>query len=221
MVHVEYDQETPLVHMRPWLHVHTFSMCFFPECVARVPVSLWGSGSWGCVLSTLRLRSQPFAKQPATVRNRPRDCYMAVPVPMVSSAEGVLFVGFKRLVASFRVAGVALRDIQMCYVTCRKWFCVASVLLLRRFPKMRCICRGRRRTFDVSIVILRGRRSTLDVSCCVFFANCIGRAASSGDKVQIPWQAWHFLRCAEINWRTPRTTHRFWYSKISGSWENS
>jgi len=32
-----------------------------------------------------------------------------------------------------------------------------------------------------------------DVSCCVFFVNRIGRAASSGDKVQIPWQAWHFV----------------------------
>ena len=42
-----------------------------------------------------------------------------------------------------------------------------------------------------------GRRSTLDVSCCVFLVNRIGRAASSGDKVQIPWQAWHFVRCAE------------------------
>ena len=39
----------------------------------------------------------------------------------------------------------------------------------------------------------RGRRSTLDVSRCVFFANRIGRAASSGDKVQIPWRAWHFV----------------------------
>ena len=36
----------------------------FPECVARVPVSLWGSGGWGCVRSTLRSRAQP----PATVR---------------------------------------------------------------------------------------------------------------------------------------------------------
>ena len=32
-----------------------------PECVARVPVSLWGSGGWGCVRSTLRSRAQPFA----------------------------------------------------------------------------------------------------------------------------------------------------------------
>ena len=48
---------------------------FFPECVARVPV----------------------AQPSATTRNRPRDCYMAV--PLVSSLEGVIF--------AFRVAGVA------------------------------------------------------------------------------------------------------------------
>ena len=87
------------------------TLCF-PECVARVPVSLWWSGGSGCVRSTLRLRSQ----LPATVRNRSREGRMAV--PMVSSAEGVLFIGFKLLVASFRVAGVALRDIQTCFVTC-------------------------------------------------------------------------------------------------------
>ena len=92
---------------------------------------------------------------------------------------------------------VALRDIQMCFVTCRKLFCVARAILLQHFQKMRCSFRGRRSTFDVSIVILRGRRSTLDVSCCVFFANHIGRAASSCDRVQIPWQAWHFVRCDE------------------------
>ena len=107
-------------------------------------------------------------------------------VPMVSSAGGVIFGGFQRFVASFRVAGVALCDIQTCFVTCRKSFCVAGAILLRRFQKMRCTFRGRRSTLEVSIVILRGRRSTLDVSCCVFIANRIGRAASSGDKVQIP-----------------------------------
>ena len=41
----------------------------------------------------------------------------------------------------------------------------------------------------MSIVIFRGRCSILEMSCCVFFVNRIGRAASSGDKVQIPWQA--------------------------------
>ena len=68
-------------------------------------------------------------------------------VPMVTSAEGVTFGGFKRLVASFRVAGVALRDIQTCFVTCRKSFRVAGAILLRRFQEMRCSFRGRRSTF--------------------------------------------------------------------------
>jgi len=80
---------------------------------------------------------------------------------------------------------------------------------------------------NVSQVILRGRRNTFatfseDVQFswqaqhfgCVqrhyawqaqylrrvvlrVFANRIVRAAPSGDKVQIPWQAWHFVRCDE------------------------
>ena len=140
-------------------------------------------GVWG-----LRVCSLDVVFVVATVRNRPREDHMAV--PMVSSAEVVIFGGFRRLVASFCVAGVALRDIQTCFVTCRKSFCVAGAILLRRFQKMCCIFRGRRSTLDVSIVIFRGKRST-------FIANRIGRAASSGDKVQIPWQAWHLVRCAE------------------------
>ena len=99
----------------------------------------------------------------ATVRNRPREDHMAV--PMVSSAEVVIFGGFQRFVASFRVAGVALCDNQTCSATCRKSFCVAGAILLRRFQKMRGSFRGRRSTLDGSIVILRGRRSTVDVSC--------------------------------------------------------
>ena len=37
-------------------------------------------------------------------------------------------------------------------------------------------------TLDVTVFILRRRRSTLEESCCLFFANRIVRAASSGDK---------------------------------------
>ena len=62
--------------------------------------------------ATVRNRPQPSA----TVRNRPYEVRMAV--PMGSSAGGVLFGGFRRVVASFRVAGVALRDIQTCFATC-------------------------------------------------------------------------------------------------------
>ena len=113
---------------------------FFPECVARVR-------------STLRLRPQPSA----TVRNCSREVAMAV--PMASSAR-VTLGGFTCPVASFRVAAVALRDIQTCFVTCRKWFCVAGAILLQRFQKMSGRLRGRRSTLDVSVFILRGRRST-------------------------------------------------------------
>ena len=67
----------------------------------------------GCVRSTLRLRPQPFA----TVRNRSREGRMAV--PMVSSAKGVTFGCFQRCIATFRVAGVALRDVQTC-CRCRR-----------------------------------------------------------------------------------------------------
>ena len=109
--------------------------------------------------ATVRNRPQPSA----TVRNRSYDPRMAV--PMGSSAEVVSFGSFQRFVASFRVAGVALRDIQTCFVTCRKSFCVAGAILLRRFQKMCGSFRGRRSTLDVSIVIFHGRRKTLDVSC--------------------------------------------------------
>ena len=111
-------------------------------------------GVWG-----LRVCSLDVAEPFATVRNRPqpsatvrnRSCEDRMAVPMVSSAEGVLFGGFKRLVALFRVAGMALRDIQTCFVTCRKSFCVAGAILLRRFQKMRCSFRGRRSTLEVSV----------------------------------------------------------------------
>ena len=48
----------------------------------------------------------------ATVRNRSREGPMAV--PMASFATVVTFGGFKRRVASFRVAGEALCDIPAC-----------------------------------------------------------------------------------------------------------
>ena len=121
-------------------------------------------------------------------------------VPIGSFPGRVMFGGFRCEVASFRVAGVALRDMWTCLVTCHKSFCVAGAILLLRFQDMRCIFRGRRSTLDVSSSIFRGRRSTSDVSCIVFVGNLIGTAVRSGDRVQIAWQAWHFATCAEI-WR--------------------
>ena len=44
-----------------------------------------------------------------------------------------LFGGFKHRIASFRVAGMALCDMQTCFITCRKSFFVTCTILLRRF----------------------------------------------------------------------------------------
>ena len=71
-----------------------------------------------------RNRSRPFT----TVRNRLRRSRMAV--PMASSRKAVTFGGFQCRVASFRVAGVALRDSPTRFITCWQSFCVAGAILL-------------------------------------------------------------------------------------------
>ena len=115
----------------------------FPECVARVPVSLWGSGVEGVFARrcpTIRTPPQPFAtvrnrSQPsATVRNRSHEGRLAV--PMESSTKGVTFGCFQRHVAAFRVAGVALCDIPTCLIACRKSFCVAGAILMCSLHKI-------------------------------------------------------------------------------------
>ena len=55
-----------------------------------------------------------FARRAATVHNRPREVAMAV--PLASFAKVVTFGGFKRRIASFHVAGVALCDIPTCFI---------------------------------------------------------------------------------------------------------
>ena len=94
---------------------------------------------------------------------------MGAPSCMASSAKVLTFGGFKPCIASFRVPGVALRDIPTCFITCRKSFCVACVagaVFLRQFQRMIFIFRCS--TLDVSMFMLRGTRRTLGVSCCVF-----------------------------------------------------
>ena len=67
----------------------------------------------------------------------------------------------------FCVAGAALCDIPTCLITCRKSFFVAGAILLRRFHKMSCSCRGRCSMLKISVVIfvagaaLHTPRSTL------------------------------------------------------------
>ena len=125
-----------------------------------------------------RNRPQPLA----TVRNRPQPfvCMRTVWPCLweVLQDRGIIFGGFRRLVASFRVAGVALRDIQQRSVTRRKSFCVAGTILLRRFAKTRGRFRGRHSTFDVSIVIFSWqaqhfRRVVLRDFCKSHWQGCV------------------------------------------------
>ena len=120
----------------PTIKMVSWAMVYFSRMRSkgsRFTLGVWGlrvcSLDVAFTVATVRNRPRPFA----TVRNRSHDCFMAV--PMVSSAAVVIFGGFRRLVASFRVAGVALRDIQRCFVMCRKSFCVAGAILWRRFRK--------------------------------------------------------------------------------------
>ena len=167
----------------PWVDV-IIVFCFiskvillFLGCVARVPVSLWGSGGWGCVRSTLRLRSQPSA----TVRNRlqPFATVRSRPQPFARGRYG-------RAYGEFCERGHFWR-----FQTSRGF-----------------VSRGRWQAQHFRRVVLH------------VFASRVVKAVPCGDSVQIPWQAWHFVRCNE-KWRKPRTKHRFWGSKFWGSWENS
>ena len=104
-----------------YIYMDNYIYIYFFFSRMRSKGSRFTLGVWGlrvCSLdvasasATVRNRPQPSA----TVRNRPR--YPRMAVPMGSSAEVVIFGVFRRVVASFRVAGVALRDIQTCFATC-------------------------------------------------------------------------------------------------------
>ena len=210
----------------PYLYITKMARSWFVSRMrskgSRFTLGVWGLGVEGvfarpCVCG--RNRSQPFA----TIRNhsQPFATVRAIPVwPCLWACRGCPFWRFQ---------------------TCR-----CFVLRGRRgtswhsdvfWNVSKVVLRGRRNTFatfseDVLQFSWQAqhfgrvhrhfawqaqhfRRVALRA-----FANRIGRAASSGDKVQIPWQSWHFVRCAE-NWRKPCTKHRFWGCKLSGSKENS
>ena len=186
-------------------------------------------GVWG-----LRMCSLDVAFTSATVRNRSREGRMAVPI--VSSATGVTFGGFQasRWFVSRGRRGTSwhsdvFRSVSKA-VLCgmRNTFAI----LLRHFLKMRCMFSWQAQHFgrvmtSASSFCMAGAASLEDVVlrrllriALSGLRPAVTRAASSGDNVQIPWQAWHFVRCDE-NWRKPRTKHWFWGSNFWGSSENS
>ena len=97
---------------------------FFPNALQGFLFHSGGLGLRVCSLdvsqpsATVRNRPQPSATvrnrpQPsASIRKYPREGRMAV--PMGSATKLVTFGGFRRRVASFPVAGVALCDISTC-----------------------------------------------------------------------------------------------------------
>ena len=87
-------------------------------------------------------------------------------MPVGTAAKVATFGSFKRRVAEFRVASVALCDLRV-----KSCFCVTDAIVCRRCQKITFIFHGGRSTLDVSIFMLHGRRSTLDASCWVCFAN--------------------------------------------------
>jgi hypothetical protein len=127
------------------------------------------------------------------VQSRLSGFLVASPCFTGGSCKTVPFRRFpSRLPCRFSVAGKALGDILTC-LQVSKVVCVAGAILLCRFWKISCVFRGSRSTMVTSMVILRGR-CTSDVSCCEFFTHRIDRDAANGDNVQIPWQAWRFVR---------------------------
>ena len=78
------------------------------------------------------------------------------------------------------MTGVALHDISTCLVTCQKSFCVTGAVILHRLKHVG----------GVHVHFAWQGRVVLRV-----FAGGSVRAASSGDNVQILWQAWGFVTC--------------------------
>ena len=129
-----------------------------------------GSGGWGCVRSTLRLRPQRNRSQPsATVRNRPQ--------PSARLLYGRAYGKFCRRGPFWRF------QTSRCFVSRGRrgtsWhsdvFCnVSKVVLCGRHNTLATFSEDalqfswQAQHFG-RVVIFRGRRSTLDVSCCVFF----------------------------------------------------
>ena len=156
---------------------------------------IWGSGGWPVFAWPCFWRPQPSATVFCDRHGR------KVAVPMGKVARTWLFWRV-RSCGHGVLRGRRGTSWQHVSRRVKKSFFVAGAILLLHFQlKMCCIFRGRRSTLDPSDVIFRGRRSTLDVSCCVFSVNLIVSAARSGDKVQIPWQAWHFVTCHENRWK--------------------
>ena len=213
--HISIDGWIPIKRLVKILNIPLFMI--FSRMRSKSSRFTLGSGGGGCVRWTLRLRPQPFA----TVRDR---------------ALAVAWAPYGRAYGEFYKSGhfwrfpmprsLVSRDRRGTSWQSNTFHKVLTVVLC-----------GRRNTFALfqedelhvswqaqhfgnlhSHFVWQARHFRRVVLCVFSGSHC--QAASSGDKVQIAWRAWYFVRCAE-NWRKPRTKHRFWGCKFSGSKEDS
>ena len=165
---------------------------------------IWGSGGWPVFAwpcnwrqqpsATVRNRLQPFA----TVLNRPQPSSTVRLRP--SWAQSCRVYGKSRKNVSFSTC----QKLWSCRFAWQAWHFVASATFsedvlhfswqAQHFGHLRCHFPWQAQHF--------GR-----VALRVFCESQYVSAARSGDKVQIPWQAWHLVTCHEIR-RKPRTKRR-------------
>ena len=210
-----------------YIYVRMYCTCIiqpfsFPECVAKVPVSLWGwrvcSLDVAFTTATVRNCLQPFA----TVCNRSQ--------PFARGRYGRAYGKFCNRGHFWRFHFHMSRSLVSRGRRGTSWHSD----VFRNVSKV-VVC-GRRNTFapfsedefQFSWQVQHSGRDRLHFAwqaqhfrgVVLWFCESHCQAASCGDNVQILWQAWHFVRCAE-NWWKPGTKHRFWGCKFSGSRENS
>ena len=165
-------------------------------------------GIWGFRVCSLNVA---FASAP--VRNRSREVAMAVPI--ANFAKVVISGSFKRRVASFRVAGVALCDNPTCFLTCRKSKAQYLRVIFKRWvaffvagaalwwpPWSFCVADAALQTCRVACFLqIAMSRLRQAVPTCKFR----GRRGILWGVMQIDGSL---------------TRHRFWGSKFWSSWEN-
>ena len=146
------------------------SFGYFPQMRWEGFLFFFGGLGWTCVRSTPLLRPQLLA----TVCTRQQPSAM---IALWSCLWGVMqschFWRFQN-VTSFRVAGMALRDIETCFITCQR------ALRERRITFT---------SFGRHALWRPPARSASDVSFYLLFVNRIVPAASSDDNAQILRQA--------------------------------
>ena len=142
-------------------------MSFFPDCVARVPVSLWGLGVEGVFARRV------FAWRFATVRRRLRKGRMGGKFCRRGLLLEVSSVAEPRFAWRRRISYHSDVFCSMSNVVLNG---SRYSILARCCQKRSWIFRGRRGTLDVSIFIMRGGRS----STSAVSSACFVRTALSG-----------------------------------------